>query len=338
MPQDAAQAGGLTGWVQGWLPTTFAERGVAVPFTTPQLAGARLRRTERGLTELIVPDIGGPGSVGILPWERMSSLCSPTVFDRKLATRLADVPALTPATVREAVCAEAATGLAGLEVQEAALAAQQADAAERDRAATSLADLVAASGRTAAVPPDLAALFGAIGLGAEADTARLPRSIAAVAALSERLGEQRQAVSEAEVVALAARRTAGAAVAALHGARGLAAGIPVLLRRWMTAPGKLADELARTDWMLDGWDRLCRLWQAEEEPPGGRAALIAELAAQVPPVPREMGARLTSARPHPSFGARAGDWRSGVTMQDLVARNERLLAALLRPAEGGAGP
>ncbi len=39
----------------GFLPTTFLERGVAVPFTTPLLAGSRTRPGERNQLELIVP-------------------------------------------------------------------------------------------------------------------------------------------------------------------------------------------------------------------------------------------------------------------------------------------
>jgi len=343
MPQDAAQAVGPAGSIQGWLPTTFLERGVAVAFTTPLLAGARLRRTERGATELIVPDIAGPGSVGILPWERVGSLCSPSLFDRRLAGRLADLPMLSPEAVREAVAAEAACGLAGPEAQEAALAAQSAAAAARDRAAAELAVLAAASGRAVTVPAELAALFAPIGLGQAADAALLPRTLAAVAALGEQVGEQRHAAGEAEKVAIAARRTATAAVAALQAARGLAANVPGLVRRWLTAPAALADELGRVHWLLDGWAWLCRLWDAAEEARGGRAALLGELAGLLPPLPREMGAAPLSVRRRepeagPRGSGRAGDWRSGVTLQDMVARNERLLAALLMPPPGQETP
>ena len=54
--------------IQAYLPATFLERGVAVPFTTPMLAGTRARPSERGGTELLVPNPSGGTGVYILPW------------------------------------------------------------------------------------------------------------------------------------------------------------------------------------------------------------------------------------------------------------------------------
>jgi hypothetical protein len=69
----------------GFLPTTFLERGVAVPFTTPILIGARARPGERKPLELIVPNPSGARGVYILPWDGISGLCKPTVHDRRLS-------------------------------------------------------------------------------------------------------------------------------------------------------------------------------------------------------------------------------------------------------------
>ena len=336
MPQDAAPAVGLSGSIRGWQPATFQERGVAVPFTTPQLTGARLRPGESGRMELILPDVGGPGSVGILPWDRVASLCSPTLFDRRLGARLLDQPALTPAVVRQAACVAAAAGLAGQEAQEAALAAQAADAAERARVR---ADLLA-PGRAddaASVPEELAALLGPIGLGRDATAARLPRTLAAVTAFGARISEYQHVgptAGDAGRLAAAARRTAAAALAALLAARGITDHAPALLQRWAAAPAALAEELRRPEWLLDGWAWLCRLWHAPEARPGRVGVSLADLSVLLPPLPLAAGAAPVPPRRAGMAGAvhsllRVGDWRSGVTLQDVVARNERLLAGVL---------
>lgn len=335
MPQDAGLASGGPQPVQGWQPVTFGERGVSVPFTTPALLGARLRAGARGGLELVMPHVAGHGSVGILAWDRVGAQCSPTVFDRRLAARLAALPELTPAAVRAAACDEAAAGYAGPEAQEAAQAAQQADDAERARAAAALAPRLGDAG---AVPAELAALLGPVGIDAAADTARLPHRLSLLVALGEQgvLRQQTGAdAAAAEAVAVAARRAAPAALAALLAARDLARDAPALLRRWHTGRTAVAAALARADWLLDGWPLLCQVWAASERDATGRWT---ELATLLPVLPREAGG-IARPMPLPDPPATdralrpAADWRSGVTIPDLVARNERLLACVLMPRE-----
>ncbi len=335
MTQAAARVAGQAGRPQGWQPMTFRERGVAVPFTTPHLAGARLRTAQRVGPELVLPEIIGPGSVGILLWERVGSLCSPTLFDRRLGARLAALPALTPAAVRQAACAEAAAGLAGPEAHEAAGAAQQADAADLERARAELPPCEAETGAARATT-ELAALLGPVGLGAAAETARLPRTLARLLALAEQLGDRQRTAgiaAEADLVAAAARRTAGLARAALTTARTLAADPPALLRRWTLAPAPLTEQLMRAEWLLDGWAWLCRLWDCPDERLGRPVLTLPEIAALLPPLPREAvqaGAQPRQEVPdHIRTLLRGGDWRSGVTAQDMIARNERLLVGAL---------
>jgi hypothetical protein len=349
MLSDAASVLTMPRSPQGWQPLTFHDRGVVVPFTTPALTGARLRAAERGGLELVLPEVAGPGSVGILAWDRVGTLCSPTLFDRRLGVRLVALPRLAPDAVRRAVCAEAAEGLAGPEAQEAALAAQDAAAAERERAHAHLLAQWRASVGAEAVPPqaaasalaDLASLLGAVGVGETVASARLVRALALVEALPDQMPEHLRAgqgSGAAEVAAIvgAAGQVSTAARAALAAARGLAADVPLLLRRWSVASQELADTLLRAEWLLDGWPWLCRLAACADERIG-RAALLAELAALAPPLPRAAtGASIIAQRPElaPSIRdlLRGADWRSGVTPQDLTARNERLLAgALLLP-------
>ena len=63
----------------GFLPTTFLERGVTVPFTTPMLIGARARPGKRAPLELM-PNVGRAcAEFYILPLGNISGLRKPTV-------------------------------------------------------------------------------------------------------------------------------------------------------------------------------------------------------------------------------------------------------------------
>lgn len=108
--------------VQSYHPTTFLERGVAVPFTTPLLGGARARPAERGGPELIVPSPSGGRGVYILAWSGVRELCKPTVHDSRLNHKVNALASVTPHSIRKASREVAAEGLAGRE----ALAAAQA--------------------------------------------------------------------------------------------------------------------------------------------------------------------------------------------------------------------
>src|ERR1700679_4215228 len=83
-------------------PTTFLERGVAVPFTTPMLLGARARPSDRGGIELIVPNPSGARGFYIVPWSGVCRLCRPTVHDPRLYQRIAEREGVTPSSIRVA--------------------------------------------------------------------------------------------------------------------------------------------------------------------------------------------------------------------------------------------
>ncbi len=116
--------------VQAYHPTTFLERGVAIPFTTPALSGARARPTERGGLEIVVPNPSGGRGVYILPWTGVCELCRPTVHDTLLNQRVAALRNVTPASIRQAARDIAAEGLAGREALAAAGRAAEGDRQE----------------------------------------------------------------------------------------------------------------------------------------------------------------------------------------------------------------
>ena len=110
-----------------WQPESYAAMGAAVPFTSPDLAGARARRVG-GVLSLSLPNPAGMRGVYILDPQELGKYCPATLHDRRLATLLAGLPALTPGTVRGAARRVALEGYAG---RPAAAAAARAQAEER---------------------------------------------------------------------------------------------------------------------------------------------------------------------------------------------------------------
>jgi hypothetical protein len=116
--------------VQSYHPTTFLERGVAVPFTTPMLSGARARPGERGGPELIVPSPSGSRGVYVLAWSSVRELCHPTVHDSRLNQKVAAMGTVTPSAIRAAARDVAAEGLAGRAAASAAGSARETEQQE----------------------------------------------------------------------------------------------------------------------------------------------------------------------------------------------------------------
>jgi hypothetical protein len=123
----------------GWtrlLPRTYEERGVVVPFTTPLLAYARLRKDYRQRLELSLGRFNDADGNYVVALDSVTELATLTTHDMMLQERLIDQRAADPATTRMASLEAAATGLAGLEVAEAAnkAVAEEASAESVNRA------------------------------------------------------------------------------------------------------------------------------------------------------------------------------------------------------------
>ena len=135
------------------------------------------------------------------------------------------------------------------------------------------------------------------------------------------------------MVANAADLTIMLAKSTLADAQATASNIAALLRNWARDPGEIARLLARPDWLLDGWDRIGALWDTTPD----TADTLVEMAALVPVVPREadhwLSYRLGNAVDLPRYRSKVvqqlEDWRTGVTVSDLVSRNEALLEKTL---------
>ncbi|MBO6561273.1 MAG: hypothetical protein JJ959_12085 [Nisaea sp.] len=104
-------------------PASFAERGVAVPFTTPSVAMARVRNGERGRLEMVISGLSGGRGVYVIGWNGVPETFKLTVYDRVLQENISDIETVTPDAVRDAVIRASVTGLAGEDAAAAAYAA-----------------------------------------------------------------------------------------------------------------------------------------------------------------------------------------------------------------------
>ena len=286
---------------------TFAERGWAIPFTSPLLAGARLRWATGGEPELILPSLAGRGSY-VLGWAAARDVAQPTLHDRRLWSLATALPEPGPARLREAARQTAAEGLAGRQ----AAAAAGAEAALHARALAAVR-----AGLPANVPPALVEALAEIGQGRDGSVPRLATRLRDMAEELAGWLSGRPEDHAGRVVLGAARLTLAGVEACLDGlpARPRDAGAVALLRR----PG----------WLLDGWRMLVAAWFAT--PPDGRADALAAMAAHLPIPAVEAdewpGAvcawdpvlRLRRSLRPPAM------LPSSVALPDLVARIERLL-------------
>ncbi len=183
----------------------------------------------------------------------------------------------------------------------------------------------------------LAALYDPIGLGPRPVPARLPQAIGSLKRLRQEAAvlptvDDEQAPVLLDMLVRTADMTLALAERALADARALADRVTGLLGAWQASPPTLSRKLARADWLMDGWERILRLW-AFDTRPGARREALDEIASLLPIIPREVGdwvgfqlelqqpvnlRRLVPAH---------HDWRTGTCVQDTIARNEALLAA-----------
>ncbi len=318
-------------------PATFAERGIAIPLTTPLLQGARARSNGRQQLELVVPNLAGARGVYVLPWMGWGELCQPTLHDSQLHVRLLQGGELSPGSVRAAARAIAIEGAAGRQARASALDAQRAEAVSLQETNRHLLTVLAAESTVAAHVGELstlAGLLGSVGLGEQAERAALPQRLRRLRGFRDGL-EAWSAAHDDDTGRLAkaiyplvdmAVRSAGVLIERVR-----AGTIQDLLAALRQDPGGIAAAAARPEWILDGWDLPCGLWQQAESHAGQRPALV-EIAAVAPVLPREavnwapgvIGSEEGSILRQ--LTALNQQWTTGLTSSDLVARNEQLLA------------
>ena len=107
---DAMSNGSVTGLVAN----TWAERGIAVPFTTPALAQARMRNDEGSKRrEFILPSLSGGKGSYVMPWKSILGSMTTTLHDRVLFDLMQQHDVDDPIKMRHVTLEVAAKGLSG---------------------------------------------------------------------------------------------------------------------------------------------------------------------------------------------------------------------------------
>ncbi|QJE74103.1 hypothetical protein HHL28_14310 [Aerophototrophica crusticola] len=126
------QGGGAQGRPIGikadeFVPATFAERGIAVPFTTPLLSQARLRLDSNERFEFLLPNFTGGKGIYVVPTKSLSSIMTITLHDRLLLEELGTLEGQSPEQVRQASLTVQASGVCGPDAANAAAKAIEQD-------------------------------------------------------------------------------------------------------------------------------------------------------------------------------------------------------------------
>lgn len=193
-----------------------------------------------------------------------------------------------------------------------------------------------APGQIVSILEEVAGLLLDAGIGPLSQTARLPRLLAAVTALRDETHRRAaDPVDEARPLLELVRATCDFSIACttplLRDVRVAAGDMLPLIHAWATDPGRIAALCARPGWVLDGWERVCLLWQ-QAGTAAGQLAALAEMAILLPLIPREAEGWL-GGLPEPDQkitlrgiveGAQGSRPRS--SLPELIARNERLVA------------
>ena len=355
-------------------PATFQSRGVAVPFTTPLLAGARVRLGPKNAPELVIPNPSGGRGVYIVQWSGVRALCNPGVHDTMLFRRLIGLDRIDPGSLRQAALDIALQGFAGPEAAAAAELTQAADrsrglrahfqlltallnqidpasrngpvsierTAEFDRRASAMLNRIAPGfGCTAMhLATGLDALgdsFAPVGIVADERESRIPRLLAKLDGTRAHIAFWLGAGPDNDIgglggtVAKALAATHALGLTLLTAARTAVADPSGLLKHWVANPLEAVALATRCDWVLDGWEGICLLWQRAGDDANRRAALL-EMAQMLPVMPREViewtdrPVSEATMDPVPRVISQNDDWRRGAAAFTLIQRNEALRA------------
>ena len=356
-------------------PPTFRSRGVATPFTTPLLSGARVRESGRIGKEIVTPNPSGGRGFYVVQWNGVCALSSPTMHDTLLFQQLGSLRDLAPRTARDAALKVALDGYAGQEALAAARKTIALDRSQRQQAnfmllqnlvdqtepgrpakamsrtpefeqrADAVLRRIAPSLRRSAaeLAEDMLAIsnaFAAYGLGQHTNAARIPRLIdrlddtfSAISAWARADADQDMG-SVASAVASSIRTAAKWGRSIVTSTRSTLEDPLTLLGRWVSDPGVVKDLAERGEWLLDGWERVCLLWQAPSSITSRNAALF-EMAQCLPALPQEAYEWTNPAVPlqPPDQNCRVvssdSRWHTGSSAIVMIERNEKLRAMSL---------
>lgn len=362
-------------FLEDYRPATFLERGVATPFTTPVLASARVRPSQRMKLEFVIANPAGGQGWYVMPWEGLTTLSKVSVHDVLLFEHIGKLELITPYAIRTAARTVAVSGAAGRAALKAARIADQKD--EEDRLVANfllIMRLLKDSGMkdldwrsldptdrnlkvkmrsyietlqpVLGAPPEtiymwleeLSAVAAPVGFAGKEYPARLQTTYEALKNFCRTMKsfantDATDAGAAARFIAEVAEHTVDIAEATFIDCHAELNDFKQLLRNWSANRGRVLERFGRPDWLLDGWQSICAIW--EDAVNGGRDAQRAaavEIQRLVPVMPKEVTDWVNGA----STGEQAWkfhrwvkaniDWRTGAAALDRTARNEALRA------------
>ena len=360
-----------------FVPRTFLDWGVAVPFTTPLLTSGRVRPGRRGRPELLMPNPSGGRGLYVFDLAATPEVTALTLHDRLLLERLLELPAVSPSEIRKVARELAIEGAAGRRAAREATAAAEAEAAmglltrfrlvtrllqeaglesidwrgfrgdDRDLRLTIRSHLAKVAPRLG-LPVDgvferieaIAEVAAAVGPPDDPASSRNETMLGRLRTLAQSLGqwargETGATMADASAVLGVAERAIREARDAQDEARELLGQVVALLRGWHERAGeRMRQTLTRPEWLLDGWDQVCGLWEAvaRDERPLQRETLQ-QLRASLPmldPTERDGAGGGENSDVRYDRGRRVKlneDWRTGLTVMESRARAELLRAA-----------
>lgn len=183
----------------------------------------------------------------------------------------------------------------------------------------------------------LADVLTPVGTDGKVSKARLPRLLATlrqvrsgITAWSSDQVDQ-DLIGHCEMVRALADLTLTLGASVLNQAQDLTRDMVGLLRRWAAEPEELVELAARPDWLLDGWEQICLIWNCARDEAERRAA-IAEIVGLTPMLPKEADHWLNGAEAlsdmlrYRRLVPLNEDWRTGVIAFRLIERNEQFRA------------
>jgi hypothetical protein len=190
---------------------------------------------------------------------------------------------------------------------------------------------------TANALEELADVLTNIGVGSVGATGRVVRLTEMLRTVRHGIAEwaavhrEEDQLSYVRMICAVADMTLSLASSIVMKAQALPDNMVELLRIWAADPGSVVEMVGRPEWLLDGWEPICLIWNSAQDDAAKRAAL-AEISALVPILPKEANEWCsTSYEIDGLIRFRRliqlnEDWFTGAMVFDLIARNEHFRA------------
>lgn len=105
-----------------YLPASFADRGVTIPFSADSIQNARLRGAIPSRREFLLPGLSGGDGTYVVPYRALNDLVEFNLYDRALYLALKDLGTLSPMAIRSIAMDIDSQGYGGLDKTDAAKA------------------------------------------------------------------------------------------------------------------------------------------------------------------------------------------------------------------------